>query len=71
MLSKNMADLDTVSPVVWPKWCYTSKSLSFNLKKKRLLYIDIKPFKALLIVTRLPFNVNHMMAHGQVTKYVP
>lgn len=28
-----MADLDTVSPVVWPKWCYTSKSLSFNLKK--------------------------------------
>lgn len=24
MLSKNMADLDTVSPVVWPKWCYTN-----------------------------------------------
>ena len=25
MLSTNMAELDTVSPVVWPKWCYTSK----------------------------------------------
>ena len=26
MLSKNMAELDTVSPVVWPKWCYSTTS---------------------------------------------
>jgi hypothetical protein len=31
MLSKNMAELDTVSPVVWPKWCYSSKSEPFHV----------------------------------------
>ena len=31
MLSKNMAELDTVSPVVWPKWCYSSKSHPFHI----------------------------------------
>lgn len=31
MAGKNMREVDTETPVIWPAWCYTGKKVIFNI----------------------------------------